>query len=149
MTRAKDLYTFFDELTWESYVQLSSRLTVIDKHNIPDELERLPLLYSSYSGLQTLAEKEVKHARVELEQYMATERMEEQQRRIRSGTKVTDKSLEAHVTAQSEYKSLNDQLENAQFKLGLLKNLVVSLAIKKDTVIQLSCHARAEAKIYN
>jgi len=147
--KANELLLAYADLTWDAYVELTTKLSSINRNNVDGELADLPQKYSYYSGLLSVAKKEVEKARLDLEQYMATTRQEEYNRRMASGQKATDKYLESYVMSQELYKEYNEALYMSNFKYNLLRDLVNALSIKKDALVQLSANSRAEAKIYN
>tara|TARA_Y100000310_G_C20487072_1_gene717386 strand:+ start:413 stop:862 length:450 start_codon:yes stop_codon:yes gene_type:complete len=149
MNDAEKLLHIYAEFNWDDYIEISTKLVAINRHSIDAELEKLPGQYAKWSGLLSVAEKEVKRARTELEQYVAVTRQEETEHRASSGLKATDKYLESYVLSQPAYKEHQDRLTAVKFKYNLLKDLVSALSVKKDTLIQLSANSRAETKIYN
>jgi len=66
-----------------------------------------------------------------------------------SDKKVTDKNLEAIVSADPEIFALKQDYNNLTTRYSLLKSLVTALDHKKDMLIQLSSNQRAETKLYN
>jgi len=66
-----------------------------------------------------------------------------------SDKKITDKNLEAIVTADADISALKQDYNNLTTRYSLLKSLVTALDQKKDMLIQLSSNQRAETKLYN
>tara|TARA_Y100000310_G_scaffold330440_1_gene402062 strand:- start:938 stop:1387 length:450 start_codon:yes stop_codon:yes gene_type:complete len=149
MNKAETLLVAFQDLNWENYIEISDAIVEFDKSNVEGELITQASIYSYYQGLLTVAKREYDKAQLDLAQFVATSRKDEQDACLRSGKKTTEKSLEAYVVALPQYKEKTSITIELSYKLGLLKGLVDALQQKKDMLIQLSANARAETKLYS
>jgi hypothetical protein len=125
---------------------LCDRLTKIDKYQLEDELKRQSSIYAYYSGAMIIAKQRMDQLEVQIEQKSASVRLAAVDS---SDKKITDKNLEAIVTADPDISSLKQDYNNLTTRYSLLKSLVTALDHKKDMLIQLSSNQRAETKLYN
>jgi hypothetical protein len=135
-----------DSLSMEVYVELCDRVTKIDKHDIDGELKRQAAIYSYYAGTMVIVKQRVDALEIKIEQRSAQVRLAAVDN---SDKKVTDKNLEAIVSADPEIFALKQDYNNLTTRYSLLKSLVTALDHKKDMLIQLSSNQRAETKLYN
>jgi hypothetical protein len=135
-----------DKINLEVYIDLCDRLTKIDKYQLEDELKRQSSIYAYYSGAMIIAKQRMDQLEIQIEQKSASVRLAAVDS---SDKKITDKNLEAIVTADPDISSLKQDYNNLTTRYSLLKSLVTALDHKKDMLIQLSSNQRAETKLYN
>jgi hypothetical protein len=135
-----------DKINLEVYIDLCDRLTKIDKFSIDEELKKQASIYSYYSGAMVIAKQRMDQMEIQIEQKSAQVRLAAVDS---SDKKITDKNLEAIVTADADISALKQDYNNLTTRYSLLKSLVTALDQKKDMLIQLSSNQRAETKLYN
>ena len=145
MNKATALLQTLEDLTFETYIELSEALSVIDDNKIDDEMARQPAIYAYYSGLLTVAHKRRKEAELNLERYAAETWA---QQKAASTTKQTARDLDAFVKKTTEYSLYTKCVDEAYSKYTLIKSLVTSLEQKKDMLVQRSSNRRAETNLY-
>jgi adenine C2-methylase RlmN of 23S rRNA A2503 and tRNA A37 len=145
MNKATDLLEALEDLTWENYVDIAEKATLVDKNNLDDELVRHSSVYSYYQGLLSVAKKRLDDANLNLTTYIAQTRKEKKSSTI---AKQTAKDLDDFVESSDEFRVYTQRANEASFKYTLLKGLVSSLDHKKDMIVQLSSNRRAETNLY-
>jgi|TARA_R110000851_G_scaffold262004_1_gene414537 adenine C2-methylase RlmN of 23S rRNA A2503 and tRNA A37 len=145
MNKATDLLEALEDLTWENYVDIAEKATLVDKNNLDDDLVRHSSIYSYYQGLLSVAKKRLDEANLDLTTYTATTRKEKKSSTI---AKQTAKDLDDFVESNDEFRVYTQRANEAAFKYTLLKGLVSSLDHKKDMIVQLSSNRRAETNLY-
>jgi len=149
MNKAETLLVAFRDLNWENYIEISDAIVRFDKNNVEGELIEQASIYSYYQGLLTVAKREYDKSQLDLAQFVATSRKDEQETCLKTGRKVTEKSLEAFVISLPDYKEKTEYAIELSYKLSLLKGLVEALQHKKDMLVQISANTRAETKLYS
>lgn len=139
------LISVADKLDMDLYIQLCDHLTKIDKHQVDHEMERQAAIYSHYAGVMVIVKQKVDSLEIQIEQKSAQVRLAAVEG---ADKKITDKNLEAIVSADPEIFALKQDYNNLTTRYSLLKSLVTALDHKKDMLIQLSSNQRAETKLY-
>ena len=139
------LINIAENLDMDLYVQLCDNLTKIDKHQVDHEMERQASIYSHYAGVMVIVKQKVDALEIEIEKKSAQVRLAAVNG---ADKKITDKNLEAIVSADPEIFALREDYNNLTTRYSLLKSLVTALDHKKDMLIQLSSNQRAETKLY-
>jgi hypothetical protein len=137
----------YQTISWEIFPSLVKQLVAINKENVEGELQELPQIYAYYYGLMSVAKRDLNSAESERDSLSATLRKTKFEEKIKSGEKATDKYLEAYINANDDFKNLQKQVIDCQFKYDLFKGLIESLSFKKDCLVQLSAQRRAEVKL--
>jgi len=135
-----------DKIDLEMYMAICDIMTKIDKYQLEDELKRQSSIYAWYSGAMIIAKQRMDQLEITIEQKSAQVRLAAVDT---SDKKITDKNLEAIVTADPEISGMKQDYNNLTTRYSLLKSLVTALDHKKDMLIQLSSNQRAETKLYN
>ena len=144
MNKATDLLEALEDLTWENYVDIAEKATLVDKNNLDDDLVRHSSIYSYYQGLLSVAKKRLDEANLDLTTYTATRK----EKKSSTIAKQTAKDLDDFVESNDEFRVYTQRANEAAFKYTLLKGLVSSLDHKKDMIVQLSSNRRAETNLY-
>lgn len=145
----------FDELLeegifeWENFPTIARALVQVDKHNLSDEMMKLPSQYAYYHTLMIKAQTRANASEAEVEKYKANKSKECQEVQASSGKKATAKDMENYVNSSTEYLTRCRDYRQLQEKYLTLKGLVQAVGIKRDMLIQLSSNERAETKLYN
>ena len=148
MNNAEKLLLAYDDLSWESYVELSDRITNVDLNNIEKELVAQASVYSYYGGLYAMSKRDLDDAQLEFDQFVAQTKTEERESRLANGQKTTEKALDEFIQSHPKYKTVQQTVTNARYKRDLLKNLLSSLEQKASMIQQVSANSRAEAKVF-
>ena len=136
-----------DDLTWETYVQLSDDLLKIDRLDLEKELANQAIMYAYYHGMLTEAKKRESLAEVAFATQAGKVRSEYRQEHIADVRKPTAPDMQAAVDADPIVNLKKKELAAATEKVDYLKGLVRSMEQRKDCLIQLSSNARAEIKL--
>lgn len=148
MSKASNLLLAYDNLDWESYIQISDAIIKINKDDLYKELQDQASLYSYYNGLKSYCKKNLEKEQLKLEQLVSIKKKEESEVRNAQGQRVTDKLLESLVLSSEEYTNQKNNVINLTYKYNLLSGLVSALEAKANMVVQLSANARAETQLY-
>jgi hypothetical protein len=139
-----------EELSWETYVDVSDNLGTIDKTDISGELVNHSALFAYYNGILNNSKLEVDLLTSLMEKLEAEIRTRVyKEYKAENKSKPTDKYLEMSVLSDNLYQEQKDKLIRLEYKYNLLKGLVNSLEHRKDCLIQLSSNSRAEMKLYD
>jgi len=149
MTRATDLLLAYENLDWETYVELSDDLAAIDPLNIDGELMKQAQKFSYYAGLSEYAKKDCSILEIRLEGCQASARIRGQSECEAKGVRPTVAILDSYVHSDESCNEITLNLAEAESKQGLLKSLMQALSHKKDMLVQLSANQRDEKKIYS
>jgi len=149
MSKAHDLLVAYDNLTWETYVDLSTSLSNIDPRYVDEALATQPQLYSYYAGLYETAKQDVANKENDLNNAEADAKAKAVKHYQSTGSRPTAVLLDAFVDGDEVVKDLRKELIDTEYKAGLLKALMYALSQRKDCLVQLSANNRAEKGLYN
>lgn len=138
-----DLLKFYEDLDWELYITISDSLLNINKEYLDNEILGHSTMYSSYSGLSEIANRNCKGLANDIEAYEAT--LKTSARNTLSKTTVA--AIQDYVSTDTTLQEMKKDLEEKTYKYGLLKSLITSMQHRKDLIIQLSSNRRAETKM--
>lgn len=138
-----------EDFDWSTYREVMNSLVRINENDLSAELSDQAFRYSMFYGLLNEAKKAYDEALHNLDRCVAVTTKDIRSEWISKGKKVTDKAVEAEVIGSEAYDIFKSQVNDANYKVGLLKGLVSSLDQRHSMLIQLSSNNRSETKIYN
>jgi hypothetical protein len=138
-----------EDFDWDLYSEIAKSIVVIDKENMDKELSDQAYRYSMYHGFLMSAKNLHELAIHALDRYVAITTKTTRVEWNKAGKKLTDKAIEAHVTATDEYNQLHEDVIKYNYKVGLLKGLVAALEQRQNMLVQISSNRRSETKLYN
>jgi len=147
--QAQLLLESYEDLTWESYIEICNAITRIDKSQLEDELSRQAQINSYYTGLLALARRDYEARKLMYEQERACKGKKIGEGHTLFKKKITDKALEIQLDCDENIKELASIEIEAKYKMGLLKALVESMEHKKDMLVQMAAKERQETKLYS
>lgn len=147
MNKWKELLSVYLDLDFETYVTIVDDIMSIDRTTLDDELENHARIYSYYCGLYEHSKKEL-----EQESNNVVYRQGQIKQEITdayTGKRLTALVMDTQLESNEELLLIQNELKEKSYKLGLLKSIMISLASKKDMLVQLSANLRAEKNIYS
>lgn len=134
-----------DTLDWETFVQVSPEICGIRVSALEDELCSIPTIYSYYHGLMIVSKSMLDESL----DMMEIEKSNIRQAQRLKGVKVTAVQGEDLVNCNPAIVSFSEIIRNRKEVYSMLKGLCDSIAMKKETLIQLSANQRQETKLYS
>lgn len=147
MSKWKELLSVYLDLDFETYVTIVNDIMSVDRDTLDDELENHARIYSYYCGLYEQSKKDFEQENINL--VFRQGQIKQEITDSYTGKRLTALVMETSLECNEELVVLQNLLLEKKYKLGLLKSIVMSLAAKKDTLVQLSANSRAEKNIYS
>jgi len=145
--KASILLSAYKALDWDLYIDLSEKITKVNKNSIDENLEFQASLYSHYAGLEALARLDLDKAETRFDS-VSSEIRGTVSANLEKFGKITEKGIEAALLRQPEVLEAKEVVHQAQYRYNLLHALVKALEQKKDCLIQMSSNHRAEINLY-
>lgn len=128
------------------YQGIVSKLSIIDRENIDEELATVPIIFSYYYGLLVRAKRNLDDAKTRLEHCKARLGVDS---RSSADKKLTAKNLEDIILANDDIASLTTDIDHKEEIYSYMKGICSTLEQRKDMLVQLSANKRQETKLYN
>jgi predicted phage-related endonuclease len=139
----KQLYVELED----KYSQIIQLYLTINDSNLDERMQRMASIYAFFSNLLAYSKYILDEAERELEVKGAAISVEVMTNLRSQGVKPSDNKLDAYIQSHEGYPALRIAVNEAAKKYNISKNIVDSLSIAKDMVIQLSSNRRAELKL--
>jgi len=143
LTKIPEIYKNINALVDQFYQEF----IVVDSHNIQEKILNHSANCTFIMALNAYAQKQVGEAELYLENAFNKARDEGRTQIISSGTRATDKAVEAKAENDPEVQTRKIELVEAKYKANLIKSLSIGMQNQKDMLIQISANQRAENKL--
>ena len=141
---AKLLLTRLETLTFDTFIDMVTSITRMDKFNVEDTLEKQATTFGYYGALESEAKRREDKIKDDLELFEAETHTSYKEETAGSIRKATAKDIEAYVLSRPRYVELRRELGEAVYKRSLLSKLLRALEHRKDMAVQIASKARKE-----
>jgi len=134
------------DLDIEKYQSIVSKLAIIDRESIDDELATVAVVFSYYYGLLVRSKRILDDSKTRLDHWKAKLGVDS---RSTADKKLTAKNLEDIIMANDDISSLTTDIDRNEEIYSYMKGICSTLEQRKDMLVQLSANKRQETKLYN
>jgi len=129
----------------DEYQKIVTEYVVIDDNNLSQEMVRLPAIHAFFGELLAFSKERldtITNFYETLDSSLKGAIYNETQK------KVTAAHADASVNSNPQIARSKNDIVQAAHRYTLARNLLSSLEVKKDMIVQLSANKRAEAKLF-
>lgn len=130
-----------------SYPKIIETYLTINDSNLDVRMQRMAEVYAFFSNLLAYSKYILDEAEREQEVKNALISVQVMKSLREQGIKPSDNKLDAYIQSSDGYSEIQQKVNEAAKNYNISKNIVDSLQMAKDMVVQLSSNRRAELKL--